>query len=667
MVAKTKRLIPFTAIVGQLEMKKALILNVVDPKIGGVLIRGGKGTAKSTAVRGLAELLPEIEVVKECPFSCDPRDPEGLCSECYSKWEKGEKLDYVKRKVRVVDLPLGATEDRVVGTLDLERAIKKGIKSLEPGLLAAVNRGILYVDEINLLDDHIADLLLDAAALGINYIEREGIEVAHPANFSLIGTMNPEEGEIRPQLLDRFGLQVSVEGLGSPEERIAIVNLINEFDKDPKAVQEKYAPLQQELAKKITEAISILKEVKIHEKLVEVIISICMDFDIKTHRAEIATLRTAKAMAALAGRKEVQIDDVREALFLTLPHRMRRKPFEPPVLDKEKLDKKMEEWKKKLNNSNRKVSLEEKKEGGDSYAIRPEDSAGEEKVFSIGEQIDPKKLKCFEKDKIVRKRVAGRRIRTFCSKRGNYVKARIPSEKCADIALDATIRAASCYVRSRSAKGVRIKIEEQDIREKVRIGKISIPTVFVVDASGSMFTSERMESAKGAVFSMLVDAYQKRDKVGMVTFREHQGEVILPICASLDWGIQCLKNLASGGPTPLSSGLQKGLEMLLVEKRKNPEVMPMLVLISDGRANVPMTSFSDIRDELINLTNQAWINKIRMIFIDVEQTAKASSRHGNYKQILIERMSYYRMEDLAPDAIVDIVSREKRMLISDFL
>jgi len=347
MITSRNRVIPFTAIVGQEEMKKALILNVINPKIGGVLIRGEKGTAKSTAVRGLAELLPEMEVVKNCPFCCDPHDPESMCSACLLLSERVERLDVVKRNVRVINLPLGATEDRVVGTLDIEKAIRDGIKALEPGLLAAANRALLYVDEINLLDDHIADLLLDSAALGVNIIEREGIEVSHPANFSLIGTMNPEEGELRPQLLDRFGLQVSVCGLDSAEERIAIVNLINEFDKDPGATMAKYEPMGQETAKKITGAMRILNEVQIHEGLVEMIVSTCLAFDIETHRAEISTLRTSKTIAALAGRKAVHVEDIEEAMYFTFPHRMRRRPFEPPVLDREKLHQKIEELKKK--------------------------------------------------------------------------------------------------------------------------------------------------------------------------------------------------------------------------------------------------------------------------------------------------------------------------------
>lgn len=343
----TGRIIPFSAIIGQEEMKTALILNVINPKIGGVLIRGGKGTAKSTAVRGLAGLLPEIDVVHNCPFSCDPHDPDTMCTECRKQWDRGEPLETAARKVRVINLPLGATEDRLVGTLDIEKAIQEGIRAFEPGLLAAANRGILYVDEVNLLDDHIADLLLDSAALGINIVEREGVQVSHPAHFCLVGTMNPEEGEIRPQLLDRFGLQLSVEGLNVVGERMAVVRLANAFDDDPVALAKQYEPLQQETAQRIVHAMEILHDVTVSEELVEKMVSVCLELGIGTHRAEIATLRAAKAMAALAGRAAVEPGDVREALYLALPHRMRRKPFEPPVLDRRKIDAHLDELQEK--------------------------------------------------------------------------------------------------------------------------------------------------------------------------------------------------------------------------------------------------------------------------------------------------------------------------------
>jgi magnesium chelatase subunit D len=288
----------------------------------------------------------------------------------------------------------------------------------------------------------------------------------------------------------------------------------------------------------------------------------------------------------------------------------------------------------------------------------------EEQVVAVGNRIDVKKIKYIEKDKMERKKVSGRRIRTLSSIRGTYIRYRKPFDKIRDVALDATIRSACLHCEPTGNPTCRLVIRKQDVKEKIRIGKVSTPTVFVVDASGSMFTYERMESAKGAIFSMLLDSYQKRDKIGLVAFREHKAEEILPICNSLDWGIKCLKELGTGGPTPLSAGLKKGIELLLIEKRRNRESLPVLVLLSDGRANVPLTAEGTIEKELVSLTNQAWINKIHMIFIDVEKTVQTSKSQQIYKEILMKRMSYYHIESLNSDLIREIVSQEKKMLIS---
>ncbi len=333
---------PFTAIVGQEKMKKALILNAINPKIGGVLIRGEKGTAKSTTVRALADLLPEIEVT-DCPFNCSPDE---LCDICKEKKEKGE-LKIIKKKMKVVNLPIGATEDRVVGTLDIEKAIKEGIKALEPGILAEANRNILYIDEVNLLDDHIVDILLDVAASGWNIVEREGIKVKHPSRFILVGTMNPEEGELRPQILDRFGLMVDVEGINNVKDRVEIIKRVEEFQKNPEEFYKKFEEKQKELREKIIKARELLEKVKISDELLELISGVCIELGIHSHRADITVVRTAKALAAYNGREEVILEDVKEAMELALPHRLRRKPFEQPKLDKEKLEDTINKLKKK--------------------------------------------------------------------------------------------------------------------------------------------------------------------------------------------------------------------------------------------------------------------------------------------------------------------------------
>ncbi|QGP93839.1 Magnesium-chelatase 38 kDa subunit [Neomoorella glycerini] len=328
---------PFAALVGQEEMKKGLLLNAVNPKLSGILIRGEKGTAKSTAVRALAALLPEIEVVADCPFSCDPADITTMCSSCRQRLEAGEELPRTRRRMRVVDLPVSATEDRVVGTLDIERAIKKGEKHFEPGVLAQANRGILYVDEVNLLDDHVVDVLLDSAAMGVNTVEREGVSFTHPANFILVGTMNPEEGELRPQLLDRFGLCVNITGILDPGERVEIIKRRVAFEEDPEGFIARWEEEQEKLRRQILTAIEILPQVEMPEEILYLIAKIAIEMGVDGHRADLVMMKAARTMAALDGRTEVIPDDVYAIVNLALLHRMRRQPFQEMHVDQAKL------------------------------------------------------------------------------------------------------------------------------------------------------------------------------------------------------------------------------------------------------------------------------------------------------------------------------------------
>jgi len=334
---KFNRIYPFSAIVGQEEMKKGLLLNAINPKLSGVLIRGEKGTAKSTAVRALAALLPDIEVVADCLYGCDPDNITVMCSSCRGRLEAGENLPRKKRKMKVVDLPVSATEDRVVGTLDIEQAIKKGEKHFEPGILAQANRGILYVDEVNLLDDHIVDVLLDSAAMGVNTVEREGVSFSHPANFMLVGTMNPEEGELRPQLLDRFGLCVNITGILDPLQRVEVVRRSVLFEEDPENFARQWEEEEKKLRKQIAAAKELLPAVKIKDDMLFLIAQIAIDMGVDGHRADLVMMKAAKTMAALNGREEVIEEDVRRSVDLALIHRMRRKPFQELSIDHEKL------------------------------------------------------------------------------------------------------------------------------------------------------------------------------------------------------------------------------------------------------------------------------------------------------------------------------------------
>lgn len=350
---------PFTAIVGQDTMKTALILNAISPRIGGVLIRGERGTAKSTAARALAALLPEIEVVADCPFSCDPHRPERLCDNCRERMARGETLTVSWHRTRFVDLPVSATEDRVVGTLDIEAALKTGQKKFEPGVLAAANRGLLYVDEVNLLDDHVVDLLLDSAAMGRNVIEREGISFGHPSRFMLVGTMNPEEGELRPQLLDRFALCVEIHGITAHEARVAILERTVQFESDPEGFRAEWEPYEQQLGQEISRARQILGSVTYQPEDLYTIAELTTSFEVDGHRADIVILKTALAHAALrlaqngAGPTEQSITslDILVAAELALPHRLKHMPFQETENRMEELSNRLEETRREAQQS----------------------------------------------------------------------------------------------------------------------------------------------------------------------------------------------------------------------------------------------------------------------------------------------------------------------------
>ncbi len=319
---------PFTAIIGQEAMKLGLILNVIDPKIGGVLVFGEKGTGKSTAVRAIANLLPEIDVVKDCPFRCDPHDHGSLCENCRTRVKNGETLEVVKDKMRVVDLPVSATEDRVVGSLDIEEAIQHGKKKFDLGVLAQANRGILYVDEINLLDDHIVDLLLDSAAMGVNTVEREGISFSHPAQFILVGTMNPEEGELRPQLLDRFGFSVDIKGIKDPAQRIDIVKRRGAFEADPHEFLHHYQAQETALSDQIVKARGLLPQVTIGDELLLTNAKIAIALEVDGHRGDLTLMKAARAMAAFKGHQPVDQEDIRAVVEMVFLHRLKSLPFE---------------------------------------------------------------------------------------------------------------------------------------------------------------------------------------------------------------------------------------------------------------------------------------------------------------------------------------------------
>lgn len=619
---------PFTAVVGMDDLRLALLLNAVSPAVGGVLVRGEKGTAKSTAVRALASLMPPVDVVGGCRFACAPAAPDPGCPDGPHQAAAVEE-----RPTRMVELPVGASEDRLVGALDIERALSEGVKAFEPGLLADAHRGILYVDEVNLLHDHLVDLLLDAAAMGASYVEREGVSVRHAARFLLVGTMNPEEGELRPQLLDRFGLTVEVAASREPDERVAVVRRRLAYDADPAGFTAGWAAEEDALRARITAARELLPRVTLGDGALRQIAATCAAFEVDGMRADIVMARTATALAAWAGRSDVLEEDVRQAALLALPHRRRRNPFDAPGLDEDKLDRTLEEFGADESadgdddpepdgpdggpdgggpdgggqppqdgqdggpqESSAAQSPElphqqerESAEGPDrpqEQPAAPEQSpegapaAGGEKA-AVG-ATEPFKTRRLDVPGLG-EGADGRRSRARTA-HGRTTGARRPHGALGKLHLAATVQAAAPHQRARGRHGRGLVVRRDDLREAVREGREGNLVLFVVDASGSMAARKRMSAVKGAVLSLLLDAYQRRDKIGMITFRGTGAELALPPTSSVEAGAARLEQLPTGGRTPLSEGLLKAHEVLRVERMRDASRRPLLVVVTDGRA-----------------------------------------------------------------------------------
>ncbi|WP_371556841.1 putative cobaltochelatase [Streptomyces longwoodensis] len=588
---------PFTAVVGQDDLRLALLLNAVSPAVGGVLVRGEKGTAKSTAVRALSALLPAVAVVPGCRFSCDPAAPDPSCPD--GPHEPGPGAH---RPARMVELPVGASEDRLVGALDIERALAEGVKAFEPGLLADAHRGILYVDEVNLLHDHLVDLLLDAAAMGASYVEREGVSVRHAARFLLVGTMNPEEGELRPQLLDRFGLTVEVAASREPDQRVEVVRRRLAYDDDPASFAARWAGEETAVRQRIVAARELLPQVRLGDGALRQIAATCAAFEVDGMRADIVMARTATALAAWAGRTDVLAEDVRQAALLALPHRRRRNPFDAPGLDEDKLDRTLEEFSGESPDDDPDPDPEGPggggggpapdagPQGGGDTGARPEEGDGGEPQPSgagAGEQPAARAAEPFRTKALsvpgIGEGAAGRRSRAR-TEHGRTTGARRPRGALTKLHLAATVQAAAPHQRARGRSGPGLVIRRDDLRQAAREGREGNLVLFVVDASGSMAARQRMSAVKGAVLSLLLDAYQRRDKVGLVTFRGFAADVALPPTSSVDAAAARLESLPTGGRTPLAAGLLKAHEVLRVERLRDPARRALVVVVTDGRA-----------------------------------------------------------------------------------
>lgn len=656
---------PFSAIVSLDELKLALVLNAVNPKIGGVLIRGSKGSGKTTVVRALADILPNVKASKDCSFSCSPDDPSNMCEKCRAEYASKGSLPFVEKKMRVVDLPLGATEDAVVGTLDIEKAIKSGIECFEPGILAEANQNVLYIDEVNLLPDHIADDLLDAAATGWNVVEREGVSVKHPSRFILVGTMNPEEGQIRPQLLDRFALSAEAHNIPYVGDRVEIVKRNMEFEADPAAFIKKTNAAQEELKARIVKARVNLPNVEVSDRLIEAVCRMCVELKVDGVRPDIVIVKTAKTLAAFENKKAVTPEHIAKAAELALSHRTREGGFLEAATPQEirnTLAAKLKEsdyhpgegtsktWEKvkgsldqntpspkekksrllspfglrrtrgaedemaRAKTYNGKMPLEMKggnrqarkgdlllegspEKGGPHASIAEKPGLSSPKVTVGTRFIDRIResifipLKLVSKSKVSSARVAktvGKRAESLTSiRRGRAVGWKNPKGNPLDIHFPATVRYAAGKQRGRGHSGnVAIRIRRGDIREKLRMYRAPMTIVFVLDLSESML--DAIDSVKEVMLKLHNDASRYRDRVGLVAFKDTGAVIAQHPTSNLRLVGSRLLRLRMSGLTPLAAGMLKGLEVLKEEKRRNNSTIPVLTIVTDGEANIPL-------------------------------------------------------------------------------
>ena len=644
---------PFTAIVGQELMKLALILNAINPKIGGVLIKGTKGTAKSTAVRALADLLPEIQVIKDCPFNCNPNNLKESCHACQHKIVENKlgNEEIEARKMRVINLPINATEDRVVGTIDIKKALEEGLKALEPGILAEANRNILYIDEVNLLADNVADILLDSAAMGINIIEREGISIHHPSNFILVGTMNPEEGNLRPQLLDRFGLSVEAKPILDIDKRVQIIKYAEEYHIDPHEFHDRFENKQRLLREKIVNARKIIDNVDITEDQLKKIARLSVQLEIDSHRADITINLAAKTIAAFNGREEVNDEDIKTAAKLALAHRLRKLPFEDSVINEDEIE---EIFNEDQQPENQKIPPSESMELNKDMIRNTK-----ERIFEIDKSINTDKI--LEKKRIKKQmNTSGQRLlHPTQDKKGKYIGGQKPKNfsftSSTDIAVLQTLNTAALESENKDAikNGEKIKVKEQHIHVKRRIGKSSYLIIFCVDTSGSMGANDRMEAVKGVIFSLLQSNYVYRDKVSLVVFRGDDAEIVLPPTRSTDLAYKLLKDIPTGGTTPLVTGLSKAFTLALEEKRKNTGYIPLIILISDARGNV---FFKDPIKDIMNLGKEISKNNIDMIIIDTESTDV--KLEINKKLSEASKALYYHINNMNQENVSNVLKLE---------
>ncbi|MGJ7906186.1 putative cobaltochelatase [Actinopolyspora sp. H202] len=707
---------PFSAVVGHDDLRLGLLLNAVYPRIGGVLVRGEKGTAKSTIVRALAALLPALDVVENCRFGCDPAEPDTDCPD----GPHDEAAAGTRRPAQLVELPVGASEDRLVGSLDVERALTEGVRAYQPGLLAAANRGVLYVDEVNLLHDHLVDLLLDAAAMGRSHVEREGVSLSHAASFLLVGTMNPEEGELRPQLLDRFGLTVQVAASREVDTRTEVVRRRLRFEADPVGFAKEWAEEDAELARRIADARSRVDSVQLPDSEVRRIASVCASFEVDGMRADLVLARAAVAHAAWRGVDAVAAADVEAAARLALPHRRRRDPFDEPGMDEQQLQQALADAEQDAaqqqesasdsvtsgsdggseSNDSENGPTDGPDEGpsdedgsggggtgapdapqgpdnapsGGAEGAPPsgDDAAGNAANGSDGNSSEgsggaPRERTSEASDSTFRARLLeipglgegapGRRSRSR-SRTGQVVRSSAVDGH--GVHLPATLAAAAPHQRSRGRSGPGLRLHATDLRHSVREGREGNLVLFAVDASGSMAARERMSAVSGAVIALLRDAYQRRDKVGVVTFRGADGEIALPPTSSVDTAATRMRRLPTGGKTPLAGGLLTARKVIRTERMRDPQRRPLLVVLTDGKATVGVDAAGNSSTRSRRAVDDAMRSAALLNEMDVASVV-VDCENGPVRLGMADRLAHVlgapnlRLEELSADNVAGVV------------
>lgn len=641
----TNSLYPFTAVVGQEQAKKALLIALVNPRVGGLLIGGRKGTAKSILARSTKELI-------------------------------GSK--------QFIDLPLNVTEDMLFGSIDIEYAVSKGQKRFAPGILARANENILYIDEVNLLRQELLLAVLDANAAGLNQVERDGISFTHPVHLTVLATMNPEEGVLPQHILDRFGMYVDVASEMELEQRVKIMRRALAYGSDVAVFRKEYAESTQELATKIEAAVKLLPQIQLSDAMLILAAQMVSQALCAGHRAEIYLLEAAKALAALAGRAYVLPKDVEEAAQFVLPHRMRKPPEPQEPEESEQESSEQDEDESENNDDEAQDNTEDNSRDDNNLPPPPLDNndngaaddeqdeneqeqkdeqepqhnndqlAPEEQIADIDKSFRlPKMLLDIGKDRNIR-RGSGKRSSTRTDlKQGRYVRAEQPKSKVTDLAFDATIRAAAPFQKLRENNGCALNIKQEDLRQKVREKRIGNTFLFAVDASGSMGARERMRAVKGAIFYMLQEAYQKRDRVGMIAFRRDKADMLLPITRSVDLAQKRLAEMPTGGKTPLADGLALSLQTLALLNKRDSELEPILVLVTDGRANAMEADGGDPVASALKMAERVGKAKITSVVIDTESDF---IKLGLAKRIAAAMgANYYTLQRLSKDSIIRIV------------